>query len=167
MLNMLFFNKFFTMMCLAVVHASSSTAFVTPVSSSKHATHGPVRHFERGIKIEPFHPASSYEVLCSWLALYASYSLISLQTFGAGIDHPLSRTANPSIEDSTISFIAAQLKVNASAVKFRNNFSGDIVHYAYANQVHVCIYPSVNLWPCANLLLTSRMASRSPMRLLT
>jgi len=58
---MVSFNKFFVSVFLAVVYASSSLALVTPIHS-RHATHGAVRNFGRGIKIEPFHPASTYQV---------------------------------------------------------------------------------------------------------
>ncbi|KAF8223985.1 metalloprotease [Tricholoma matsutake] len=114
---MVSFNTLFAPVFLAVMFASSSLAIVTPIHL-KHATHGAVRNFRRGIKIEPFHPASTY------------------QTFGAGIEHPLSKGAKLDIEDSSVSFVEAQLKVDASTVKFRSSFSSDIVHHAYVSQVH-------------------------------
>lgn len=66
-------------------------------------------------------------------------NLITVQTFGAGIEHPLSKGAKLDIEDSSVSFVEAQLKVDASTVKFRSSFSSDIVHHAYVSQVHVCM----------------------------
>ena len=57
---MVAFNKFFSSVLLAVLYASFSNA-VPSASDAKHSTHR-VRHIGRGLKVETFHPASTYEV---------------------------------------------------------------------------------------------------------
>ncbi|RDB18735.1 Extracellular metalloproteinase mep [Hypsizygus marmoreus] len=113
---MVSFNKLFTSIFLAIVYASSTSAFAIP-SASRHATHG-VRVVGRGIKIESFHPASSFE------------------TFADGIDHPLAKRADSDIEGATISFVESKLKVASNTIKFRSGFSGEAAKHAYVSQVH-------------------------------
>jgi extracellular elastinolytic metalloproteinase len=57
---MVAFNKFFTSVFLAIVYASSSLALTVPVNS-KHATHR-IRTIANNVKIETYHPVSTYEV---------------------------------------------------------------------------------------------------------
>jgi extracellular elastinolytic metalloproteinase len=57
---MVAFNKFFASVFLAIVYASSGLAVPWP-ASSKHATHR-VRTVARGLKLNTFHPASTFEV---------------------------------------------------------------------------------------------------------
>ena len=133
---MTFFSKLLALVFLAVVYVSSSMALINP-GHSKHTTHGVVSNFGRGVKIEPFHPSSTYQVRRSRLSWSACRILIFLQIFGAGVDHPLSKCAQPSLENSTVSFVKAQLKVDASTIRFRNSFLADTAHHAYVNQVHV------------------------------
>ncbi|KAF9458835.1 Fungalysin metallopeptidase-domain-containing protein [Collybia nuda] len=113
---MVAFNKFFTSVFLAVVYGSTAFALVT-APEVKHSTHS-VREVAKGLKVISFHPESSYE------------------TFGQGIDHPLTRRAGSTIEDSTVSFIESHLKVNSSSVKYRVGYSAEAASHAYVSQVH-------------------------------
>jgi extracellular elastinolytic metalloproteinase len=121
---MVSFSALFASVFIAIVYASASLALVTPIYS-RHATHGAVRNFR------PLVSRSSFSIEPRPIKYFAIIrfpfidSLISLQTFGAGIDDLFSKHARPSIEDSTVSFVASQLKVDASAIKFRDGFSAD------------------------------------------
>ncbi|KII83791.1 hypothetical protein PLICRDRAFT_58243 [Plicaturopsis crispa FD-325 SS-3] len=110
------FNKFFASVFLAVVYASTTLAAPWPVSS-KHATHR-TRHISRDLQIETFHPESTYE------------------TFGAGIDHPLSKRDNPSLEDSTVAFVGSKLGIDHSKINFKAGYSAESAKYAYVKQFH-------------------------------
>ncbi|KAF5380174.1 hypothetical protein D9615_006215 [Tricholomella constricta] len=113
---MVSFNKFFTSVLLAIAYASATSAFAVP-ADSKHATHR-TRLVGRGLKVEAFHPSSSYE------------------TFGTGIDHPLSKRADTSIEDASVSFVESHLKIKSSAIKFRTGYTAESAKHAYVSQVH-------------------------------
>ncbi|KAG6905449.1 hypothetical protein DXG01_002595 [Tephrocybe rancida] len=119
---MVAFNKFFTSVLLAIAYASVTSAFALP-SQPKHATHR-TRIVGRGLKLEAFHPASSYE------------------TFGTGLDHPLSKRADADIVDASESFVGSRLNIDASKVKFRTGYSAETVKHAYVNQVHVVAFGS-------------------------
>ncbi|KAF8072209.1 Fungalysin metallopeptidase-domain-containing protein [Lyophyllum atratum] len=113
---MLALKKFFTSIFLATAYVSTTSAFAVP-SESKHATHR-TRHVGRGLKMETFHPASSY------------------QTFGGGMDHPLSKHADTDLEGATVSFVASHLKIDFGTIKFRTGYSGETSKHAYVSQVH-------------------------------
>jgi len=113
---MVSFNKFFTSVLLAVVYASSALAAPWPLDS-KHATHR-TRIVGRGLHLETFHPVSTFE------------------TFGAGIDHPLSKRADLDLDDSAKSFLASHLKVDPAAVTVHSSFSGDVARHAFLKQTH-------------------------------
>jgi extracellular elastinolytic metalloproteinase len=116
---MVAFNKFFSSVFLAVCYASTASAI--PFSPSAKFTTHHTREISPSLKIETYHPESSYE------------------TFGAGIDHPLSRTANTSIEDSTVAFIKSHLSLDESTFKFRTGYAGEAAKHAYVKQVHAGI----------------------------
>ncbi|KAG5641142.1 hypothetical protein DXG03_005893 [Asterophora parasitica] len=114
---MVSFNKFFTSVLLAIAYASATSAFAIP-SESKHATHQ-TRIVGRGLKLAAFNPSSSYE------------------TFGTGVDHPLSKRAGTTrIEEATVSFVESHLKVNSTSIKYRTGYSGQAAKHAYVSQVH-------------------------------
>ncbi|KAJ8517459.1 hypothetical protein ONZ45_g5342 [Pleurotus djamor] len=113
---MVSFNKFFKTVLLAVVYASATGATPFP-SNAKHATHR-VREVAQGLKIETFHPASTFE------------------TFGAGIDHPLSKRDNPDLEESAVAFIESKLGVAKDAITFKSGFSGEVAKHAFVKQTH-------------------------------
>ncbi|KAJ7093323.1 Fungalysin metallopeptidase-domain-containing protein [Mycena belliarum] len=112
---MVAFNKFFTSVFLAVVYASSALALTVPMNA-KHATHA-TRMLAGNVKLEVYHPASTYE------------------TFGvAGIDHPL-RKRGASLKESTESFLASHLGVDAASAVYQSGYAGEVASHAYAKQV--------------------------------
>ncbi|KAJ8482472.1 hypothetical protein ONZ45_g14935 [Pleurotus djamor] len=113
---MVSFNKFFNSVLLAVIYASVTSA-APFAGNAKFGTH---RNFElaRGLQLEAFHPSSSFE------------------TFGTGIDHPLSKRDNPDLEESSVAFIESKLKVDKAAIKLRSSFTGETAKHAFLRQVH-------------------------------
>ena len=65
------------------------------------------------------------------------------QTFGDGVDHPLSKRADASIEESAIAFVQSRVGVDAKAVHLRSKFEGDVSRVIYFKQ-------QVNGVPVAN-----------------
>ncbi|KAJ7182352.1 Fungalysin metallopeptidase-domain-containing protein [Mycena crocata] len=111
---MVAFNKFFASVFLAIVYASSGLAAPWP-ATSKHTT-SRVRVVGRGLKLNTFHPESTYE------------------TFGEGIDHPLRKREETSLEDRTLAFIESHLNVGSDAVSFKSGFAGEVSEHAFVRQ---------------------------------
>ncbi|KAJ7633301.1 Fungalysin metallopeptidase-domain-containing protein [Mycena rosella] len=111
---MVAFNKFFASVFLAIIYASSGLAAPWPVSS-KHPT-GRLRIVGRGLKLNTFHPESSYE------------------TFGKGIDHPLRRRDDVGLEDRALVFVQSHLNIGSDAVAFRSGFAGEVSDHAFVHQ---------------------------------
>ncbi|EKM76442.1 hypothetical protein AGABI1DRAFT_87181 [Agaricus bisporus var. burnettii JB137-S8] len=114
---MVVFNKFFTSVVLAAVFAASSVSAAPWPASSKHATHRK-RSLPNGVTFETFHPASS------------------LETFGAGLDHPLAKSASQDLKDAAVTFVTERLNIEASAVKHRTDSATDIITNAFLTQQH-------------------------------
>ncbi|KAL0948150.1 hypothetical protein HGRIS_010766 [Hohenbuehelia grisea] len=113
---MVAFNAFFQSVFLAVSLASCATA--APFSGAvKFATHR-TRELARGLTLETYHPSSSFE------------------TFGDGIDHPLSKRANPDLKESAIEFTGARLGVDKKSVTYKSGYSGEAARHAYLKQTH-------------------------------
>ncbi|KAF8633045.1 hypothetical protein AX17_004689 [Amanita inopinata Kibby_2008] len=110
------FNKFFSSVLLAVLYASTALSAPWP-QSSKHITHR-TREIASGFTLETFHPASKYE------------------TFGEGIDHPLSKRAEFTVADSAKSFAASHLGIPESAIAYKSGFTGEVASHAYLRQTH-------------------------------
>ncbi|KAK7464357.1 hypothetical protein VKT23_006524 [Stygiomarasmius scandens] len=110
------FNKFFASVFLAVVYASTTFAAPWP-TSLKHTTHRR-RDISSDLQIEVFHPESKFE------------------TFGNGIDHPLSKREDASLEETAIAFVASHLGVEESTIKVQSSSEGDITSNAYLKQTH-------------------------------
>ncbi|KAI0634676.1 Fungalysin metallopeptidase-domain-containing protein [Trametes polyzona] len=108
------FKKVFASVFLAVLCATTATAVPYP-SNAKFATHR-TREITRDFKIETYHPESSFE------------------TFGEGIEHPLSKRADASIEDSAIAFVQSRAGVDSDAVHVRSSFEGEAAHHVYVKQ---------------------------------
>ncbi|KAF8623300.1 hypothetical protein AX17_007472 [Amanita inopinata Kibby_2008] len=110
------FNTLFSSVFLAIVYAS--TALSAPwQQSSKFTTHR-TREITPGFTLETFHPASTYE------------------TFGEGIDHPLSKRANSAMPDSARSFVASQLGIPENTIAYKSGFTGKVASHAYLRQTH-------------------------------
>ncbi|KAF7348902.1 Extracellular metalloproteinase [Mycena venus] len=117
---MVAFNKFFTSVFLAIIYASSSMAAPSPINS-KHATHR-TREIARGVKLETYHPASSYE------------------TFGEGIDHPLRKRDGVTFKESSVAFLQSRLGLQEEHVSFHSGYEGETVTHAYLKQTHNGIF---------------------------
>lgn len=101
---------------LAILYASTASASPFP-GSVKYTTHH-VREVGKGVRIETFHPPSTYE------------------TFGTGIDHPLAKRDNPDLEESAIAFVGSRLGVSKSAITFKSGFTGETARHAFVKQTH-------------------------------
>ncbi|KAK0431442.1 Fungalysin metallopeptidase-domain-containing protein [Armillaria borealis] len=103
---------------LLVVSLAACAAMAAPwMVSSKHGTHR-TRSIRRDLQIETFHPPSTFE------------------TFGEGIDHPVSAFVGASLEDSATSFVASHLGIDPSAVAFKSGFVGEVASHAFVRQTH-------------------------------
>lgn len=67
-------------------------------------------------------------------------SLIPLQTFGAGVDHPLSKRDNPDLKESAISFLQSHLGVNPETISYKSGYSGETARHVYVKQTHVRVF---------------------------
>ncbi|KAF8156585.1 Fungalysin metallopeptidase-domain-containing protein [Crassisporium funariophilum] len=97
---------------LATLHASFCYAF-----SPNHATRRSIT-LGSGLEIEAYHPPSSFE------------------TFGAGIDHPLSKRSKFNLSDAAISFAGSHLLMDTSTISFKSGVSGDVAQHAFLTQTH-------------------------------
>ncbi|KAJ7592604.1 Fungalysin metallopeptidase-domain-containing protein [Mycena floridula] len=113
---MVSFNKFFKSVFIAVVYASATLAAPWP-ASFKHVTHR-TRELTPTFKLEVFHPLSTFE------------------TFDTGIDHPLAKRSDASLEDTAVAFVSSRLNVADSAIKFKSGYAGEVASHAYVKQVH-------------------------------
>ncbi|KAJ7798512.1 Fungalysin metallopeptidase-domain-containing protein [Mycena olivaceomarginata] len=68
-----------------------------------------------------------------------------LMTFGDGIEHPLRKRAEASIEDRALAFIQAHLDVQADAVSFKCSCAGEVSD-------HVFVWQAIDGIPVANAL---------------
>ncbi|KAF5346158.1 hypothetical protein D9758_009961 [Tetrapyrgos nigripes] len=110
------FNKFFASVFLAVVYASTTLAAPWPISS-KHTTHRR-RDISSDLQIEVFHPESKFE------------------TFGEGIDHPLSKREDASLDETAVAFVASHLGVDTNDIEVKSSYEADVTGHAYLKQKH-------------------------------
>lgn len=105
----------FSRIALGVTLLGSALAAPWP-DSFRHATHRK-REMQNGLKITAFHPASHFE------------------TFGSGINHPLSKRADPTdVKDASVSFVASRLGISEDDIEFKNSFVGGSVTHAFLKQ---------------------------------
>ncbi|PSS38032.1 hypothetical protein PHLCEN_2v117 [Hermanssonia centrifuga] len=119
----MFTRTFFTSVLLAVACASTTLAVPWPLAA-KHTTHR-VREVSSDLRIETFHPESTYE------------------TFGEGIDHPLYRRADDDLEEAAVSFVQSHLGLSDGSISFKSGFAGEAAKHAFVKQ-------KVNGVPLAN-----------------
>ncbi|KAL0062583.1 hypothetical protein AAF712_010517 [Marasmius tenuissimus] len=113
---MVAFNKFFSSVFLAVLCATYGNA-APSLAGFKHSTHR-VRSLDNGLKVELFHPSSSY------------------QTFGQGLGL-LSSLVGLDSADQTVSFVSSQLQMDSKNIAFKSGYtSNDGVTFGYAKQSH-------------------------------
>ncbi|KAH8103011.1 Fungalysin metallopeptidase-domain-containing protein [Cristinia sonorae] len=108
------FSKFSSTVLLAVLYATSVKATPMPFAA-KHATHR-VREISPDLRLETYHPPSDY------------------QTFGEGIDHPLRKRQDASIETAAVAFVESQLGVKAEEVDVKSTAETDGADHAYVQQ---------------------------------
>ncbi|KAI0646696.1 Fungalysin metallopeptidase-domain-containing protein [Trametes meyenii] len=108
------FKKVFASVFLAVLCATTATAVPYP-ASSKHATHR-TREISPDFKLETFHPEASYE------------------TFGEGIDHPLSKRADASIEDAAVAFLQSRVGATSDVAHVQSSLEGEAASHVYIKQ---------------------------------
>ncbi|KAJ3564164.1 hypothetical protein NP233_g8473 [Leucocoprinus birnbaumii] len=70
----------------------------------------------RGLELHTYHPSSTFE------------------TFGSGVDHPLSRRGDTDIKESSISFVQSHLGVSPETISFKSGYSGEAAKHAYVKQ---------------------------------
>ncbi|KXN84348.1 Extracellular metalloproteinase NpI [Leucoagaricus sp. SymC.cos] len=70
----------------------------------------------RGLQLHTYHPPSTFE------------------TFGTGIDHPLSKRDNPDIQESAIAFLQSYLGVSSDTISFKSGYSAETAKHAYVKQ---------------------------------
>ncbi|KAG5644638.1 hypothetical protein DXG03_008020 [Asterophora parasitica] len=108
---MVFLNKFFASVYLAIVYASTANAF------TKHSTHRTRDIGSRGFQVEAFHPETNF------------------QTFGAGLEQP--PTFVPvSLSDASVDFVKSRLGVDSKKVSYKSGFTSRPSKVAYLKQVH-------------------------------
>ncbi|KDQ21544.1 hypothetical protein BOTBODRAFT_99893 [Botryobasidium botryosum FD-172 SS1] len=100
----------------ALLLAATSVLASPWPETSKHATHR-AREVAPGFKVHAYQPVSTYE------------------TFGEGIDHPLSKRETPATpEEAAISFLESHLGVEASTLSYRTGYTGEVSKHVYIRQ---------------------------------
>ncbi|KAG5637554.1 hypothetical protein H0H81_004185 [Sphagnurus paluster] len=113
---MVFLNRFFASVYLALIYASTANAIVQSPHQQQ-STHR-TRHIgSRGFKVEAYHPETTF------------------QTFGTGLDQPASLVPQTLSEES-VSFVKSRLGVDASNVSFKSGYSTPSTKVAYVKQAH-------------------------------
>ncbi|KAI5116385.1 hypothetical protein M0805_005882 [Coniferiporia weirii] len=86
------------------------------LSTVKHATHR-VRSLSSGVVVTSFHPPSQFE------------------TFGVGIDHPLSKRAESSdVAEIAVSFVTSRLGIKEGGIVFKKSFVSQSATHAFLKQ---------------------------------
>ena len=73
---------------------------------------------------------------------------LPIQTFGQGVDHPLSKRSGVSTKDAAISFIASKSGLDISSISYRTGFAGQVADHVYAHQSYVGYLPVMNRLAC-------------------
>ncbi|KAF5312513.1 hypothetical protein D9619_002331 [Psilocybe cf. subviscida] len=115
-------SKFLSSVILAVAYASVSNGLVQDRAVPNHSTHR-TRHISRDLKLEAYHPESTYE------------------TFGQGIAPPAHLSAcSPSahgLNNTALAFVQSKLGLGADSVSYRSGYTVDASgeSYAYGDNV--------------------------------
>ncbi|EEB90791.1 hypothetical protein MPER_10957, partial [Moniliophthora perniciosa FA553] len=113
---MVHFRHLLNAIVVAVLCGSFASASPWP-STLKHATHR-TRDVSKSLQIEVFHPVSTFE------------------TFNEGIDHPLSKRDDASLEETALAFVKSHLQIDDGSVAFRSGFEGEVSSHAFVRQMH-------------------------------
>ncbi|KAF7761342.1 hypothetical protein Agabi119p4_9334 [Agaricus bisporus var. burnettii] len=111
---MTFSTRLATFAVLSAIYCQSLAA---PASKFRAETHN-VHVLARGLELQTFHPPSTFK------------------TFGAGVDHPLSKRDNPDLKESAISFLQSHLGVNPETISYKSGYSGETARHVYVKQTH-------------------------------
>ncbi|TFY63997.1 hypothetical protein EVG20_g6103 [Dentipellis fragilis] len=113
------FTKLLASITLALLCSSTALAAPWPVTS-KHATHRTqLIGRDAGLKLEVFHPESTYE------------------TFGvSGLDHAHAKRASSDLKGAALAFVESKLGVASDAVTFKSGFAGEAAQQAFVRQQH-------------------------------
>jgi extracellular elastinolytic metalloproteinase len=76
-----------------------------------------------------------------------------LQTFGAGIDHPLRKRAGASLQESSVAFIQDKLNLKAEETTYTSGYTGATARYSYAAQTHVCSHNVLHSYTLSHISL--------------
>ncbi len=104
-------------------------------SPAKHATHR-VRTIGRDLKIEAYHPKSSFKVISQVIRARSYLSSSLLQIYGKGTESPSFKVKGSDLKVSMASFIASELGVDSSAIGYHSGRSEDVMSYWYGKQYH-------------------------------
>ncbi|KAF5379696.1 hypothetical protein D9615_005730 [Tricholomella constricta] len=108
---MVFLNKFLATVYLAVVYASTASAF------TKYSTHRTRDIGSRGFQVEAYHPESNFE------------------TFSDGLEQPA--TFVPlSLAEASVDFVKTRLGVDSSKVSYKSGFTSKSTKVGYVKQAH-------------------------------
>jgi len=120
-----------------ILCTTSVAAVAAPgsISARRPETHR-IRAISPTLELQSFHPESTYEV--SSIDVVVSCSrviLIYSQTFGEGIDLPLSKRATPEkTADAAAAFIKERLGLTGDDVSSRSSFDGEGAKHAWFDQ---------------------------------
>ncbi|KAI0684508.1 Fungalysin metallopeptidase-domain-containing protein [Cytidiella melzeri] len=109
--------SFFTTFVLCTLFLITFVS-ATPLHHAKHLRHSThrTRKLKRGVMLESYHPASSFE------------------TFSLGIDHPLYKRADATLQESAAAFAQTRLHIQSHAVHVRSILEGETAKHAYIQQ---------------------------------
>lgn len=145
---------------LLLLLAGSAVAVRTSLNSRMHATHR-VREVAPGVHLTSFHPENTFEVSTSISKSDPKADIVCCQTFGAGIDVPLSKRDNPaSTEETAVAFIKSQLGITDDDIASKSSFDGEVSKHAFFSQVVVRNFDSE--YYCLIVLTAHRMESLWP-----
>ncbi|KIJ49238.1 hypothetical protein M422DRAFT_777721 [Sphaerobolus stellatus SS14] len=102
---------------LLLLWATSAFALRVPLTPRMHATHR-IRDVAPGLQLTTFHPENTFE------------------TFGEGIDLPLSKRDNPGpTEEAAAAFVKSRLGITDSDLATKSGFDGEVSKHAFFSQV--------------------------------
>ncbi|KAF8149160.1 Fungalysin metallopeptidase-domain-containing protein [Crassisporium funariophilum] len=116
---MVAFNKILSSVLLAIAYSSVASAFQEREATVKHSTHR-VRHISRELKLETFHPETTYETFATGLKL----------------DAEITARAPRDLNSTALSFVQSRLGVDANSIGFKSGYTDRNEKYAYVKQFH-------------------------------
>jgi extracellular elastinolytic metalloproteinase len=144
------FNKLLKTVLVAMACASITAAAPWP-SSAKHETHRVRLVGRNSLKLETFHPASTFEVNLDDFLLFVI--LISPQTFGTeGLAHPLARRDGFDLESAATAFVQSKLGVDSDAVNIQSSFVNNVAKHAFVKQQSVRTSSRISGLPSYNVI---------------